>query len=579
MKSLIRIFSILTPKQQRHCVLLVIMMLIGAVIEAIGIGALYPLIAIISNPHFLEKHLGFAKLMETLGVKTHSALIIFSSVCLILFYLFKNIFVIVRTHIEVRFTTNLQLKYITQMFSLYLYKPYLYRVNINSSILGRNISISGNVFQNILIPTLDLIAEAITFVVIWTALFIMDWRLTIVIIAIAGPLTYFVMCSFRKKLIDFGTRQKKLMAEQSKWAAQGFGSLKETKVMQTESFFVSKFNDVYAKMVDISRRYAVVQRFPRSFVEMLGMGGILILVITQIAIGADPALLVPSLGVFALAATRLMPSINRIIGYYNMIKFNIPNLNEVYDDMMLIRHGEDEAERGIAKQKPVKMSFENEIAISDLTFRYPNTKEDVLHDVSFTIPKSSFVGIVGPSGAGKTTFVDILLGLLPPTKGEIMIDGVNVQTNTSGWLMNIAYVPQKIFLIDASVRENIALGIDSKDIDEDKLYRAMKSSEIYDMVQLMPQGDKTKVGEDGCRLSGGQRQRIGIARALYRDPDVLVLDEATSALDTETEKSITATILKLKSSITIISIAHRLTTLADCDFKIRFDKGHATKEA
>ena len=240
-------------------------------------------------------------------------------------------------------------------------------------------------------------------------------------------------------------------------------------------------------------------------------------------------------------------------------------VSEIKDEQKLIRVSTE------------KMPFNREIEVNKLGFSYPNTDKDVFSDISFTIPKGSFVGIVGASGAGKTTFVDILLGLLPPKNGSICVDGKNIYDDISSWLCNIAYVPQTIYLIDGSIRENIALGIPADEVSEERIKAALKMAELSDFVETLPAKADTRVGERGALLSGGQKQRIGIARALYSNPSVLVLDEATSALDNETEKSITSTILKLKGEITIISIAHRLSTLEDCDFKIKIENGQALK--
>jgi len=282
------------------------------------------------------------------------------------------------------------------------------------------------------------------------------------------------------------------------------------------------------------------------------------------------------LAVLALAVFRLMPCANRIVNLSNGIRFQMSLFNELYDEFCIIR---DRLESGkseeLLSENVEKLPFVKELCVEHLAFQYPGGQHEVLQDVSFTVPKGSFVGVVGPSGAGKTTFVDILLGLLTPTGGKITIDGVDIQSNIRGWQANLSYVPQSIYLIDGTIKDNVALGVPPEDFEEDLLIRVLKMAELYDFVEELPKGVDTMVGERGVKLSGGQRQRIGIARALYYKPDVLVLDEATSALDNETEKSITDTILKLKGQITIISIAHRVSTLEACDFKIKFENGQA----
>lgn len=579
MKALFKIFTVLTRHQVRNCVLLVMMMLFGAVLETVGIGVLYPLIKVISDPDILVKHERIASVVERFGVTTHRGLIIFCSFGLILYYAFKNAYMITQTRLQLRFSANLQKLYVTRLFSLYLYKPYLYHVNVNSNILSRNsITYGSNIFTNILWNTLAMLTEIFIVIVVWCSLLVMNWMIAVFIAAVMGPLAIFVLKTFKRKLADQSRIQREAVVEQGKWVGQGLGSIKETKVMCTEKFFVRQFEVAYAKFVDTEFYSKFIATVPRSIVEMMGMGGILLLIIGAMILNANPVNLIPTLGVLAVAATRLMPSTNRIMSYFNTIKFNLPQLDDIYDDLMLLKRGEDAKERNAVKEITTKMPFEHEIVVQNLSFRYPNTDKNVLDNVSFKIPKGTFVGIIGPSGAGKTTFVDVMLGLLPPTSGHITVDGKDIYDDRSGWLANVAYVPQMVNVLDSSIRENITIGVKPSDIDEDRLERAMRMAEMWDYVQSLPMKDMTNTGQDGRHLSGGQRQRISIARALYRDPDVLVLDEATSALDNETEKCITETILRLKNSITIIAIAHRLSTLDSCDFKIRLDNGKATRE-
>ncbi|EID83947.1 ABC-type bacteriocin/lantibiotic exporter [Treponema sp. JC4] len=574
MKSLLKVFTILTPHQIKLCIALIILMFIGALFEAVGIGALYPLITIISKPEFLSKHQAIAKIVAIFGVTTHRSLIIFSSLSLIAFYIFKNIFMLVQTKLQIRFSMNNQKDYTERLYAYYLSKPYLYHVNTNISILSRNILTGGTqIFSEILIYLLTIITELITIFIIWLMIFAMDPLTALVVAGILGPLVFFILKGFRKIISNQGELRNKNNQKIIKWINQGFGSIKETKVMQTENYFIEEFSKTFDEFSDSSRDFIFIDKIPRVAIELIALGGILVTVIIKMLMGADPANIVPSLGVLALAAVRIMPSLNKIISMFNNIKFKMPLFNDMYDDLLAVKNNKDLAERHKIQVEKEAITFENSIEIKGLSFRYPSKEENVLNDVSFSIPKGSFVGIVGPSGAGKTTFVDILLGLLPPTSGSILVDNRDIYENISSWLNNIAYVPQSIYLIDGTIRENIALGIPEKEISEEKLEHVLKMAELYDFVQTLPEKENTNVGDRGAKLSGGQKQRIGIARALYHQPSVLVLDEATSALDNETEKSITDTILKLKGQITIISIAHRLSTLEACDFKIKFENG------
>lgn len=579
-RSLLKVFRLLTKKQLRTCFALVVAMFIGAALEAGGIALLYPLIAVISQPDFLARHEAIAKLVAMLGVTTHKAFIIFCALSLLVFFVLKNLFVFLETRAQIFFSINNQCDYTKRLFAYYLKQPYLFHVNTNSSILLNNISQgSGAIFQNILINTLALFTECSTALIIWATILVMDPILALTVLLIMGPLILAILNTFRKKVTKQGKIQRDFYATYTKHLYQGLGAIKETKVMQTEDFFTEEFARTYTEYSNARRDYLVVEKIPRALIELAGIGGFLALVIVKIALGATPASLIPILGVLALAAVRLMPSANRIMQYFNQIKFNMPYMDSLFNVFMTIKNEKDDFEISGEGEKYTPLPFERSIEVRNLTFKYPSSEKIILDDVSFTIKKGDFVGIVGPTGAGKTTFVDVLLGLLTPSSGDIFIDGKSMRENTHGWLENVSYVPQTIYLVDGTIRENIALGVKAQLVTDERIAEALKMAQLWDFVESLPQKANTKVGELGAKLSGGQRQRIGIARALYKKPRVLVLDEATSALDNDTERAITDTILSLKGQITIISIAHRLSTLASCDFKLKIDGGKVSKDA
>lgn len=576
MRSFLKIFSVLTKKQMRICSALIVMMVFIAAFEAVGIGLLYPLINIIGDSEFLEHHLKVASILGRIGIKTHSSLVVASSISLLLFYIFKNILVLFQARLQINFSINNQTDYTKRLYRFYMNKPYLYHVNTNIAIVARNISNAGTiVFSEILVNTLIIITNIITMAVIWIFLCIMDWFMAICIAFILGPMILGILNVFRKKIAYFGKIQNDCNAKTGKWINQGFRSVKETKVMQREEYFVAEYDKNYSEFADSQLHFLFINRVPKSVIELVTIGGIMLLIACKMLFNSNSEDLIPTLGVLALAAMRLMPCMNQITGLFNSIKFKMPLFDEMYNDLIAVKEKKDLDERKLLKKSEEKLEFNNELVVSDLTFAYPSKDVNVLNGVSFNIPKGKFVGIVGPSGAGKTTFVDVLLGLLPPKSGKISVDGTDIYENVSGWLNNIAYVPQTIYLVDGTIRDNIAFGVAPEDVDNERIQKVLKMAELYDFVQGLDKKEYTNVGDQGAKLSGGQRQRIGIARALYNDPNVLVLDEATSALDNETEKQITETILKLKGQITIIAIAHRLSTLENCDFKIKFEKGSA----
>ena len=575
MKDIFKIFTIFTPKQQAYCAFIILCMLIGAMLEAIGIGAILPLISIMGDESFLDKHIVIKQYAEMININTHKALIISSAGFLIILYILKNFYVAWLTKLQINFSTQNQIIYAEALLSGYLDKPYLYHLEQNSATLLRNVS-SGpiSIFSGILIPTFTLLTEVITALTIWVMLIFVDAFTAIIVASLLGAMMYGILKTFRKKITKKGEVQNKYSAIYMKWLNQGLGAIKEIKVLRKEKFFLNEFAEAYQKFGQANGEFNFINQLPRILIETMVTSALLILIIVKLMMGTKPVEIVPILGVLALAAFRLMPCANRIVSLLNGIKFQMPLFNLLYDELVEVEKRELQHEAKMCEEKE-KLVFNKEIKVEKLMFRYSQGIKEVLQQISFSIPKGSFVGIIGESGAGKTTFVDIMLGLLTPSNGKIMVDGFDIVENIHAWQANLAYVPQSIYLIDGSIRENIALGIAMQEINDDKIDKVLKMVELYEFVEDLPEKTYTHVGERGVKLSGGQRQRIGIARALYYDPEVLILDEATSALDNETEQSITDTILKLKGELTIIAIAHRMTTLKSCDFKIKLKDGKA----
>ena len=573
MKLFFRIFSIFTPHELRYCAFLVVVMLLGAVLEAVGIGAILPLISLMGQPDFLTRHADIAAYAERVGITTHTGLIMGLAGLLIVLYILKNLYLAWQLRLQIDFSLSNQIHFSKELMANYLAKPYLFHLNHNTAVLLRNVNSSGIViFSNILIPAFQLLTEIVTALTIWLVLIAADPFTAIIVAGVMGGMIYVLLRSFRRSMEKTGQIQNAFAARYIRSVNQGLGAIKETKIMRKEEYFLREFEENYEQYGAANRRYLFLSQLPRMIIETLVVCALLLLIIGKLAVGYAPSEIVPLLGVLALAAFRLMPSANRIVNLSNGIKFQLPLFDELYRELIAIKSRKYHHRKLKIADVPPPLSFTKEIHVEHLGFSYP-AGEEVLTDVNFSVPKGSFVGIVGASGAGKTTFVDILLGLFLPTHGKITVDGVDIRRELRAWQANIAYVPQSIYLIDATIRENVALGEAPDEIDDARVHKALAMAELDAFVNAQPRGIETMVGERGVKLSGGQRQRIGIARALYQRPAVLVLDEATSALDNETERGITDTILKLKGRITILSIAHRASTLAECDFKVRFEDG------
>lgn len=580
MKALFKVFTILTPDDKFRCSLLGAAMLMGAFWETIGIGLIFPFISIMGQPDWLAQHENVAYWAMLFGASTHKRFVILCTAGLLGVFIFKNVYLVFQMKMQAKFLFNCQAYYASRLYALYLQKNYMYHLNHNTAVLLRNTYEGArNTFGGVLLSVFGLLTELITALVIFGLLVYIDAFTAIIVSGAIGILAYAVLKNGRMSISSLGVQANTKIVQMHQWVNQGLGSIKETKILGKEKHFFEKYDDACRQYCDVSCRYYYLQQLPRFLLEVVVVFGLLLLIIVKIMIGETPVEIVPFLGLLALASFRLMPCFNRCITYINTIRFNLPLFNELYDDFCLIREtrkrGANETLFGETRNR---MRFLHDIRIDGVSFHYPEMNQAVLSNVSLVIPKGSFVGIIGASGAGKTTFVDILLGLLQQEHGQILVDGHSIHEDFKAWQAILSYVPQSIYLVDGTIRENIALGLDDEEIDDQRVETVLRMAELYNFVASLPNGVETIVGERGVKLSGGQRQRIGIARALYYEPEVLVLDEATSALDDETEKSITTTILKLKRQITIIAVAHRVTTLEDCDFKIRFEDGKVTVE-
>lgn len=571
-----KILSIFNRREQWQCFGIIVLTLIGAVFEAVGISGILPLVSMLADENFISKYPQAKNLFSQVGLTEPREILLACAFGLMGFFLFKNIYMFGIAYLQMRFTYAKQNYYASALMRLYLSKPYLYHVEKNSAELIRNVV--GNVpqvFSTMLVNTFTLITEVFMIGSIWIMLIYIDTFTATVAVAILGGIIYFLVRNIRKKLVEKGEVQQQYSLEMYKSLNQGLGAIKETKVLCREEYFARHFSRNFSEYNKAHLTYSLISQLPRFCIETSVMVGLLALIVYKICSGYDNNQIVPVLSLLALAAFRLMPSANRIVVQYNLLRYFMPTLDTVYSDFVFIQ--KNSAIQLILEKKGGKINFDSNITIDRINFFYNNNKNNaILKAVSFIIKKGDFVGIVGESGAGKTTFVDVLLGLLEPASGKITVDGVDIFQDIRSWQKILAYVPQSIYLVDGTIRENIALGEETEHIDEAMVWQALKMAELDEFVQKLPEGLATKVGERGVKLSGGQRQRIGIARALYSKPQVLILDEATSALDSQTEQNITETILKLKGQLTIIAIAHRLSTLEKCDFKVEFKDGYAT---
>lgn len=549
------------------------MMVLAAFFETIGIGLIVPFVSIVTNPTSIEEQYILSYLYNTIGFESSSTFIIFSAIVLLTVFLFKNSYLLLFNYLQYRIIMNQEVKLSKSLFKEYLIKPYTFHLERNTSTLLRNINGEvPRIYHGIILSSFQLLTESLIILFIFILLLIMSPIATITSSILLGGSVLLFFGIFRKKIDSLGKEQQKVSATTIQWVNQGLGASKEIKVSGKENFFI----DSYAKQSMIkaknSRYMNILEVVPRLFLETLLVSIVLISMLIIYLNGSDTTQLVSTMALFAMAAFRIMPSINRVVALITTIKYSQPSLEVVYEDLVRTQNATKLIERSASSHKE-DVKYTKSIVLNNVSFKYPNQKDFTVKRVSLTIPIGQSVAFIGESGAGKTTIVDIILGLLAPQEGSVSIDDINLEEQVALWQKKIGYIPQSIFLSDDSIRGNIAFGVDPVDIDDEAVWRALEQAKLKEFVLSLPEKLNTSVGERGVRLSGGQRQRIGIARALYHNPEIIFMDEATSALDNETEREIMRAIDGLKGDKTIIIIAHRLSTIENCDTVFRISDG------
>lgn len=557
-----KIGYILSRNQKIKLLFLIVIYLIGSLFELMGVAFILPFVSIISNTSLIHENNIYETLYELLRCKNETDFVLSFAVGLILVYVVKNVYIVLAGAVTSRFIANNQRKMTMKMMKYYMYQPYMFHISRNISEILRSMDTDVTMLFTTITSMISLLNEVIISLLIVAYLFILDKSITIGVIVVLGTFSLCFMKIFKKRIEGFGKRYHKLTAEVNKWKRQSFEGIKEIKIANSEENYVGYVDKRTKELTANSIKNSIINSIPKPLFEMVCVAMMMMAIIIKISRGVYLAYFIPVLSAFAIAAFRLLPSFGRVTNFYNTIIYNKAGVDGVYNDLKIIK---DQTEYGDNEiYDPI--IFSNAIDVNNISFKYPNTKGAVLENVSLEIKKNSSIALIGPSGAGKTTLVDIILGLLPPDKGEIYVDGINVNEKLRSWHKLLGYIPQNIYLIDDTIRNNIIFGIPESQVNDEKIWQAIKDAQLYDFVNGLPNGINTIVGERGVRVSGGQRQRIGIARALYDNPQVLILDEATSALDTETESAVMEAIDKLKGSKTMIIIAHRLTTVKNCDY-------------
>lgn len=543
------------------CILLVAVV-IGSFLELLAVTVFMPFINIISDQSAIQKTWYLKQVYDLFQFSSPKNFMIALTIGIIGIYVIKNVYMIFEKNYIFKFSYNTQMKLSTRLLSTYMKEPYTFHLNKNIATLQRSLHEDTSRFMQVILYSLELVAELAVCFVLVVYLMIVSKSITIIVLGLLVFCVGIFSLTTRKYSRKLGQDNQGYQGKIFQWMNQALGGIKEIKILERESYFTDEFQKYYKKYARGLQIARTISILPKYIVEAVSMTGILIAIVVKLIFGeADMTYYLPQLTVFAVAAMRLMPSVGRINEHTTNMLYALPSVELVYHDLKDIEGYLEQKDHEIRED----WNLQKGIAVQDVTYYYPDTEEPVIAGADFSIEKGKTAAFIGASGAGKTTMVDIILGLLTPQKGTVMADNINVHEKPKTFHSQVGYIPQVIYLSDDTIRNNIAFGVKEEQIDEKAVLAAMEKAQLTEFIDSLPHGLDTLVGDRGVRLSGGQRQRIGIARALYHDPEILVLDEATSALDNETESAVMEAIENLQGTKTMIIIAHRLTTIRNVD--------------
>ena len=583
MEILRTFFDLLTPRERRNLYLLFVAVVIMAGLEVVSVASIMPFLSVAADPASVQENAYLNWVYESLGFTDTNSFLIALGLAALVAMVVSNAFIILTTWALYRYAwgRNHTLSY--RLLKSYLHRPYEYFLTRNSSELGKNILEEvKEVVNEMLIHVLKGGAKAIVALFIIGFLVFIDPVVAILVAVVLGSAYIAIYFGVKNRLDVYGQKRVRTNSDRYQVVSEAFGGIKEVKLLGKEEAFLDQYKIPSKWYSRFQARYRVVRLVPRYLLEVVAFGGIILIAVYLIAVQENVQQVVPVLGLYAFAGYRLMPALQHAFKGIASARFNIAALNAVRDGLKNtsassgLQHKNDGVETGGSPS----MELNNHLLIDDVSFEYPDAKEPAIKNLSLEIPAHTTIGFVGKTGSGKTTAVDLILGLLRPQQGTISIDGVPLeQENLRSWQQNIGYVPQQIYLSDDTIAHNIAFGVHEDEIDMDAIRDAARRAHISDFIDNeLPNQWKTVVGERGVKLSGGQQQRIGIARALYHNPSVLVFDEATSALDQATEASVMEAIYELEGDHTMIMIAHRLSTVKRADNIVMLERGRKVGE-
>lgn len=571
----------MTQHQFIRVIELGIIMIIAGFMEMLSVALILPFVEAIVSPDKVMNNYIVQVVCNFMGIQTHKSFLFFLAIVMAIMYILKNLFLLFQIMVQNKFASNQMFAMQYALLENYLSRPYEDFLKIKSGDVIQVISVDVSRTYTILTYILSMLTEIVISFALLVSVLIISPGITIAMGCILLFLVVLMQAIVKPILNESGVANRKANAGMNQWLLQSIQGIKEIKLMKKEDFFKKSFSIHGKKYVKTHYMEITLGAVPRYMIEAIAMSVFFLVVGIMINIGVELESLIPVISAIAMASVRLLPAINRISVNLAAISFGAPAVDSLIENLNALQLDTKTVFDSKFTDKVTHASINrlsHKLDVNNIRYHYPESKVNVLDDVSMTITKGMSVGVIGPSGSGKTTLIDILLGLLNPQEGKIRVDGIDIHQDEDGWKSQIGYIPQNIFMLDGTIRSNVAFGVSESEIDDEKVWKALKEAALDDYVRGLPDGLDTEIGERGMRLSGGQRQRIGIARALYLDPEILVLDEATSALDNVTESEIMDAIHRLQGRKTMIIIAHRLSTIENCDSIFKVENGKIIRE-
>lgn len=576
-KILKKINILMDGKQKREMVGLLLMMAVSAFLETGAVMMVMAVVEMIIKPDTLTQGETYQKICSILHLSGTVEFSVLAILFLIFLYIAKNSFQFFLQKSLYRFVYTNQFHTAANLMKNFVKRDYEFYLNAETSVIQRSITADVSNMYALILSVLQIASESIVALFLVIALAMQDPVMTVVI-AVLLLVTLVVIKNIIKPIMNrTGKENQDYGASMFSWIAQTIQGIKDIKVAGKEQYFINEYCKVGEGYVKAMERFSLFNNTPKLLIETVCIAGLLGYILVLIVSGADVSAMISLFAAFGIAAMRLLPAASRINNQMTSMAFNEPFFFNVSDNLVE-ETNEQNTDISYAVVAKEKLPVTRAVTLQDITYHYPNSDKLIFDHASVTFPIGKSIGVVGASGAGKTTIIDIVLGLLNLQGGKVLADDVDIQSHYREWLANVGYIPQMIFLLDADIRKNVAFGIPEGEIDDEKLWYALREAQLDEFIKTLPDGVYTGIGERGIRLSGGQRQRIGIARALYNDPEVLILDEATSALDNDTEAAIMDSINRLHGKKTLLIIAHRLQTIEKCDMVYRVENGAIVKE-